>query len=220
MVQGDKFNWIGISIDMKSLALVPNIQLTKEQNIYSLNINMQTKKSTLWLKRKLKSFLMNNVTIYFRSSITTKDFAQDTLNKIYEMATEKFVACCSEFKQFHQSAYRQVNCRSRQYVSHDGKRLKEISQRDHFILRLDLQIAKIIYVVIHSFFKYLVCHIKGGTVFADADYDWFFKHSLQVFQGRFVQERNKFPILCRILESKCRKIEHETLAFKINNVKA
>jgi hypothetical protein len=29
-VKGDKFNWIGISIDMKTLGLVPNIQLTKE----------------------------------------------------------------------------------------------------------------------------------------------------------------------------------------------
>lgn len=91
---------------MKSLGLVPNIQLTKEQNIYSLNINMQTKKSTLWLKRKLKSFLMNNITIYFRSSITTKEFARDTLDKIYEMATEKFVACCLEYTNFHMSTYR------------------------------------------------------------------------------------------------------------------
>ena len=85
---------------------------------------MQTKKSTLWLKRKLKSFLMNNVTIYFRSSITTKEFAKDTLNKIYEMATEKFVACCHEYSNFHLSGYRQLNCKNQRFVSHDGKKLK------------------------------------------------------------------------------------------------
>lgn len=69
------FNWIGISIHMKTLGLVPNIQLSKDALLSTLNINMQTKKSVLWIKRKLKSFLMNNVSFYFRNNITSKEFA-------------------------------------------------------------------------------------------------------------------------------------------------
>lgn len=74
-VTDEMFNWIGISIHMKTLGLVPNINIKKEAVLCTLNTNMQTKDSVVWLKRKLKSFLMNNVSFYFRSSISSKEFA-------------------------------------------------------------------------------------------------------------------------------------------------
>jgi len=61
------FNWIGISIDMTNLHIVQNINTKREGILCTLNVNMQTKESVLWLKRKLKSFLMNNVTHYFNA---------------------------------------------------------------------------------------------------------------------------------------------------------
>jgi hypothetical protein len=60
------FNWIGISIDMKNLNIIPNINTKKEGILCTLNVNMQTSESIMWLKKKLKSFLMNNVSFYFR----------------------------------------------------------------------------------------------------------------------------------------------------------
>ena len=100
------FNWIGISIDMKTMSLVPNMILTKEAILCSLNVNISTNKSVLWLKRKLKSFLMNNVAIYFRPDITSKDYAKETLAKIFIMAAEKYAACCKVFRRFHVSNLR------------------------------------------------------------------------------------------------------------------
>ena len=52
------FNWIGIGIDQAILGLVPNINLTKHAILCTLNTNMATKESVLWLKKKLKSFLI------------------------------------------------------------------------------------------------------------------------------------------------------------------
>jgi hypothetical protein len=88
------FNWIGISIDTKTLGLVPNVNTKKEAVLCTLNTNIQTKKSVLWLKKKLKSFLMNNVSFYFRGSITSKPYAMETLDKLYSAAAEKYIACC------------------------------------------------------------------------------------------------------------------------------
>jgi len=48
-------NWIGISINMDTLNLMPNINLSKEAVLCTLNINLQTNQSILWLKKKLKS---------------------------------------------------------------------------------------------------------------------------------------------------------------------
>ena len=62
-------NWIGISIDMKTLQLIPNINTKKEGILCTLNVNMQTNQSIMWLKKKLKSFLMNNVRFYFNANI-------------------------------------------------------------------------------------------------------------------------------------------------------
>ena len=95
------FNWIGIGIHMKTLGLVPNINLSKHAVLSTLSVNMQTRESTLWLKKKLKSFLMNNVSFYFKSSITCKEFAMETLTKLYEAAAEKYILCCQDFRRFH-----------------------------------------------------------------------------------------------------------------------
>jgi hypothetical protein len=104
------FNWIGISIHMKTLGLVPNINLSKEAILCTLNINLQTKKSTLWLKRKLKSFLMNNISFYFKSTITSKNLAMITLNSLYEVASEKYISCCRDYKRFHIGiSYKNIN---------------------------------------------------------------------------------------------------------------
>jgi hypothetical protein len=59
---------------------------------------MQTNQSIMWLKKKLKSFLMNNVSFYFNQSINGLDFAFTTLNKLYQSGAEKYITCCMEFK--------------------------------------------------------------------------------------------------------------------------
>jgi hypothetical protein len=50
-------NWIGISIDMKTLQLIPNINTKKEVILCTLNVNMQTNQSMMWLKKKAKVFI-------------------------------------------------------------------------------------------------------------------------------------------------------------------
>jgi hypothetical protein len=40
------------------------------------------------------SFLMNNVSFYFRAHINNEEYAYRTLNKLYLQAAEKYVACC------------------------------------------------------------------------------------------------------------------------------
>ncbi len=41
---------------------------------------------------------MNNVSFYFRNTINTVEYANQTLNKLYLAAAEKYIACCMEFK--------------------------------------------------------------------------------------------------------------------------
>jgi len=55
VVTSNIMNWIGISVNMDTLNLMPNINLSKEAVLCTLNINMQTNQSILWLKKKLKS---------------------------------------------------------------------------------------------------------------------------------------------------------------------
>lgn len=81
--------------------IIPNINTKKDAILCTLNTNMQTKGSILWLKKKLKSFLMNNVSFYFRSTINSVEFSKLTLNKLYQSAAEKYIVCCQEFKAFH-----------------------------------------------------------------------------------------------------------------------
>jgi hypothetical protein len=73
--ESELFSWIGISIDQSSLNIVQNINTRREGILCTLNVNMQTRQSVLWLKRKLKSFLMNNVTHYFNAVINSREFA-------------------------------------------------------------------------------------------------------------------------------------------------
>lgn len=126
--------WVGLEIDMATLQIIPNFKFTKENALSTLNMNMKTKKSIIWLKNKLKSFLMNNVWFYFKSSINSIDYAKRTLEKLYEYAAVKFTACCKEFKNFH--------------------------SRTNIAKTLDLQICKIFYKVIHNFYDYLVYNIE------------------------------------------------------------
>lgn len=100
----DYCSWIGISINMKTLELTPNLNIKKEGILCTLNINLQTNCTMAWLKRKLKSFLMNNVTFYFRGSVNSVEHSHITLNKLYQQAAEKYVACAFEFKRFHLTA--------------------------------------------------------------------------------------------------------------------
>jgi hypothetical protein len=78
---------------MQNLNIIQNINTKKEGILCTLNVNMQTNESILWLKRKLKSFLMNNITHYFKSTINTQEYAKITLTKLYIAAAEKYVAC-------------------------------------------------------------------------------------------------------------------------------
>lgn len=41
-VEIDMLNWIGISINMKTLCLMPNINVRKEAVLCTLNVNLQT----------------------------------------------------------------------------------------------------------------------------------------------------------------------------------
>lgn len=41
-VETSLLNWIGISIDMKTLCLMPNINIKKDAVLCTLNINLQT----------------------------------------------------------------------------------------------------------------------------------------------------------------------------------
>jgi hypothetical protein len=48
-------NWIGISINKLTLYLIPNINVKKEAVLCTLNVNLQTTQSIMWLKKRLKS---------------------------------------------------------------------------------------------------------------------------------------------------------------------
>ena len=40
------------------------------------------------------------MSIYFRSTITSKKFAMETLHKLYEVSAEKYVVCCQDSRMF------------------------------------------------------------------------------------------------------------------------
>jgi hypothetical protein len=64
---------------MNTLALMPKLNMKISGILSTLNVNFQTKKSIMWLKKKLKSFLMNNICHYFRATINNAEFANKTL---------------------------------------------------------------------------------------------------------------------------------------------
>ena len=132
---------------------------------------------------------MNNVSFYFRASLNTEEYAFNTLNKLYLAAAEKFVACCAEFRMFH--------------------------ARTDLACEVDLKICQVVYVVIRSFFKYLVCNV-ARSVFAREHYHRFFSYSLKFFEMRFANSRNYFGRVHAILLSKLRRLENEKTSFAIN----
>lgn len=122
-----------------------------------------------------------------------------TLDKLYVAAAEKYAACCREYRRFHLST-----CS------------KKTIAKNEFLKRIDLNLAQIIYVVIHSFFKYLVCNVRGGTVFdsgPSGDYHEFFRFSLSYFANRFAIYKNEFSVLHKILQAKVKKVDQEKLVF-------
>ena len=132
---------------------------------------------------------MNNVSFYFRASINGIDYAHQTLNKLYLAAAEKYIACCMEFKQYHAATT----------LAKD----------------IDLKICQIIYVVIRSFFKYLVCNVSN-SVFERTDYHRFFKMSLKFFELRFKHYKNYFKSVYQILRKKMDKLDTEQTNFMIH----
>ena len=135
------------------------------------------------------SFLMNNVSFYFRSSINQEEFAYTTLNKLYLAGAEKYIACCMDFKKYHMHTTLQS--------------------------QVDIKICQIIYVVIRSFFKYLVCNVKP-SVFERTDYHKFFKFSLSFFALRFQAYKNQFGDVYAILRTKMERLDQEKSKFYIN----
>ena len=132
---------------------------------------------------------MNNVSFYFRKTINSTEYAYQTLNKLYLAGAEKYIACCMEFKRYH--------------------------ARTSLAKEVDLKICQIVYVVIRSFFKYLVCNVSH-SVFDRNDYHHFFKYSLQFFYMRFAVYKNFFKHVHSILASKMKRLEHEMTIFQIN----
>lgn len=80
--------------------------------------------------------------------------------------------------------------------------------------QVDIKICQIIYVVIRSFFKYLVCNVKN-PVFDRGDYHKFFKFSLSFFALRFQAYKNQFRHCYAILKSKMERLETEQAKFMI-----
>lgn len=137
---------------------------------------------------------MNNVSFYFRGSINSKEHAHITLNKLYQQAAEKYIACCHDFKKFHMSKGVSPMC-SKAASPADG------SAAGSGTLEIDMKIIQIIYIVIRAFFKYLVCNIKN-PVFDRHDYGKFFRFSIQFFTDRFELYKNEFSKVFKILHAK------------------
>jgi len=126
---------------------------------------------------------MNNVTHYFNASINSREYASKTLAKLYIAAAEKYLSCCVDFRNFHQSTV-----------------LKEF---------LDIKIIQVLYVVLRSFFKYLVCNVRQ-PIYQRTDYLWFMQYSLRFFTQRFSQAKGQgFGGVFRILRAKEAKLVTE-----------
>jgi len=128
---------------------------------------------------------MNNVSFYFRTTINGKEYASMTLQKLFVVAAEKYVACCVEFKLFH------------------------MNKGSEFGRRIDHKICQILYIVIRAFFKYLVCNVRDPVI-GKQDYDEFFHNSLYYFVQKFGQRKALFKDVYRILKAKQQKPRKET----------
>ena len=67
--------------------------------------------------------------------------------------------------------------------------------------------AQVIYVVIRSFFKYLVCNVRGGAVFERSDFHEFFVYSIKFFKDKFKEYKGEFATVHKILHAKSKTIE-------------
>jgi len=73
---------------------------------------------------------------------------------------------------------------------------------------LDQVLANVVYIVIRSFFKYLVCNIQGA-LFSRNDYHEFFVFSLGFFAERFKSYKSEFTDVHKILISKQKRVGTE-----------
>jgi len=78
-----------------------------------------------------------------------------------------------------------------------------------------LKICQIVYVVVRSFFKYLVCNISN-SIFKREDYPLFFKLSLTYFERGFFAYKNYFKSVHAILAKKLTRLTTEELEFQIH----
>lgn len=76
-------------------------------------------------------------------------------------------------------------------------------------------LAQVVYVVVRSFFKYLVCNVRGA-LFDRTGYHDFFTFSLGFFAERFKAYKSEFTRVHKILAAKQKKIVLEKQAFYID----
>ena len=79
--------------------------------------------------------------------------------------------------------------------------------KNSFTNQIDLVLAQVIYVVIRSFFKYLVCNIRGGAVFERTDFHEFFVYSIKFFTDKFNEYKGEFTTIYKILKAKTQRIQ-------------
>ena len=97
------------------------------------------------------------------------------------------MACCQDFRRFHAGGP---------------------DKPQAFVQQLDLVLAQVVYVVIRSFFKYLVCNIRGG-VFDRSAYNEFFTYSLGFFVDKFAGYKGEFSKVHKIMVAKQLRLKSE-----------
>lgn len=76
-------------------------------------------------------------------------------------------------------------------------------------------LAQVVYVVIRSFFKYLVCNVRGA-LFDRTGYHDFFTFSLGFFAEVFKSYKSEFTRVHKILYAKQQKLVDEKQVFFID----
>ena len=79
--------------------------------------------------------------------------------------------------------------------------LRRKRQKGSSTFEADLKMAEIVYIVLRSFFKYLVCNVKD-SIFQKSDYLRFFKFCLKFFIDRFSLHKSEFRVVHKILSAK------------------
>jgi len=171
----DFCDWIGISIQMSTLQIKPLFKL--ETAMKTLNLNIVTKRARLWLKRKLKSFLMNNIMHYFNKALNSEEFMMDVMREIVEISSHKFVKCSEAYKRLSQS---------------QGAKKTEV------------QLAGVILDTIRDFQRYISKNAPDVIILKDCDY--IKKECLKGILEVFSKRKSFFPILCKILNKHITKL--------------